>query len=308
MTIRRRNFLSMMAAGPFTVSMAGLLDGCASENPSQSSTFYVWTHGIFGISWTKPTSGTKLPGIRLICPNLTAHSGGAHVYSVGRVTAKGSDMVSLKKTGSYKKEYRFDGLKSSCSEKEVSPLPTSGLPPLNGTLKDDYDGYSYQLPCPSRIISLRGFYSKMSCSTAGNKIPQQPLRLPMVHVFAYENVMPESVQVISVDTNTAVWKGRKSNHLHLFVEPSDITIEKPDYTAPLKALLNCYNKIEDISIEQREPCLRLDNVLGFCEDLREQFYLYEWNGKSPCSIGKAGNGAEDTFRPQGCPQFWVVEP
>ncbi len=302
MSFDRRSFLSMMAALPFTANINALVQGSEKKTPLKGSNFYVWTHGIFGMSWTKPENGSKPPGIRLVCPNLTTHSGGEHVYRVGRVSGKGSNLVHLKKAGSYKMEYRFKGLKPGCSTKEAPP-PTA----LHGTLKDDYDGYSYQLPCPSRIISLRGFYSSLKCTTPNNKIPQQPQWLPMVHVFVYENVIPEGVRLVSNDAKKPVWNGSKSNHLHLFVEPSDISIEKPDYTAPLNALLSCYDNVEQITIDQLEPCLRLDDVSGFCDDLREQYYLYEWRHKSPCRIGKESCGAKETYRPQGCPQFWVVE-
>jgi hypothetical protein len=310
MTIRRRNFLSMMAAAPFAASIAGLLDGCSSETPSQSSRYYVWAHGIVGISWTKPTDGTKPPGIRLVCPNLTAQSGGAHSYSVGRITGNGEDLYLLKKSGTSKSEYSFDGLTSSCNA-SATKLEV-GSPSLHGALKNDFDGYVYYLPCPSKIIPLRSFFANFKCSGTCSDFPQGDMWLPMVHVFVYENVAPENVKLISNATKQAVWGGKKSNHCHLFVEPDDIHMEDEKYGAALKGLRECFEKTEDISIEDREPCLRLDDVSGFCNDLREQFYIYEWRNQSPCSIGKPKTDknhktGDKTYKPQGCPQFWVIE-
>jgi hypothetical protein len=307
MSIDRRNFLSMMAALPFTATVEEFLKKENSSTP-KSSKYYVWTHGVFGISWTKPTDTTKPPGIRLVCPNLTAQSGGAHSYYLGRITAGAEDLYSLKKSGSSKSEYRFEGLQSNCPG-NATTLKV-GSPSLHGTLKNDFDGYVYHLPCPTKTLGLRSFYANFKCSGACKDFPQGDMWLPMVHVFVYENVTPEKVKLISSATNQAVWGGKKSNHSHLFVEPDDIHMEDETYVAALKGLRECFEKTEDISIEEREECLRLDDVQGFCDDLREQYYLYEWRKQSPCSIGQMTQEAKPvrkTYKPQGCPQFWVIE-
>jgi len=308
MTIRRRNFLSMMAAAPLAANLTGLLAGCETPEPTKSSTFYVWVHGVFGITWMKPADPGKPANIRLVCPNLTAHSGGAHSYSIGRITATGEELYKLEKSGSSKSEYTFEGLKPG-SEGSITPLKV-GAPALHGTLHSDFDGYAFYLPSPSKIISLRSFFANFKCSGDCTSFPQGDMWLPMVHVFAYEDVTPEKVSLTSSASKKSVWGGKKSNHCHLFVEPENIQMEDEKYDAALKALRACFDKAEDISIEDREPCLRLDDVLGFCDDLREQFYLYEWRNQNPCSIGRAKNGGkpgEKTYKPQGCPQFWVIE-
>jgi len=85
MSIDRRNFLSMMAALPFTAKAEDLCQPYRVRMPPKAATnnFFVWVHGVFGMSWMKATSPGMFPTVELFCPTLKTRGTSTNTLSVG---------------------------------------------------------------------------------------------------------------------------------------------------------------------------------------------------------------------------------
>jgi hypothetical protein len=316
MSIDRRNFLSMMAALPLVAKSDGWIpSSVVNASEDKKSDFYVWVHGVFGMTLLDPNKDNQNGTLRLVCPNLY-EAGNEHEYWVGRVkefNTKPANVKPISKNSSEQKGYSFVGLPDTNVAKSAKGCP--GFPTLCGTLKDKYDGYFFTLPRPTSFLALRGFSVE---SHRHKRIKGRVTRfsMPMVHVFRYENVVANQVRICSVENQQDVlWQNDDSVHLHLFVEPKPVEHNakkreedslKHDPNATLEALRNCYNGIASFTLKGKEECPRLDNISGFCDDLKEQFFLYEWRQDTTCQVGPAG--VQYTFTAQGCPQFWISEP
>ena len=323
MSIGRRSFLSMMAALPLVSAAKSL----AEIQPSTlgPSNFYVWVHGVFGMSWIAPTPTTPLASVEIFCPSLY-ESGNCHRYFIGRITKAdrpvdlddlpcglieygyqnaGQNGGKTKKYETTRRNYSFCGLSKGGDDNPIA-CDCDGFPVLSGTLRNDFDGYRFCLPNPQSVLPLRGF--RVRCKPEdGSHLPQNPFVLPMCHVLVYENVVPRHVKVQCTDDSSWLWKGGHSRHLHLFVEPASPESEGGghDSSKTLKTLLSNYCA-ECFDLEAKERCPRFDNISDFCDDLEEQMFLYEWSGTNFCSAHPERTQA--TFKPQGCPQFVFAPP
>jgi hypothetical protein len=311
----RRNFLSMMAALPL-VSAANSLTGSKRHAP-ENGNFYVWVHGVFGISWIAPTQNNSEASIELFCPWLN-EEGNRHRYFVGRIIKADRPVdpgylpCGLKEIvcteypapSTVQSNFKFYGLPSSGTENPTG-ADCDGFPYLHGSLAQPFSGYRFCLPNPTRILPLRGF--RVRCKPSrGSHFPRNPFVMPMCHVLVYENVDPHAVRVQRTDDNSWLWTGANSQHLHLFVEP--VPVDKSgnghDADASLKALLSSYC-VAYFDLVAKERCPRLDNVSDFCDDLEEQMFIYEWCDVNICGM-QAVARVRETFKPQGCPQFLFI--
>ncbi len=202
------------------------------------------------------------------------------------------------------KNFQFLGL----SQGKTDPTPTEcgGFPYLYGRLIEQFNGYRFTLPSPQMVLPLRRF--RVRCNPkAGSHLPRNPFAMAMCHVLVYDGVSSKDVKVICTDTNQPLWKNGEANHLHLFVEPA--TTSEGEYehdsNAALDALQSSYGT-ERFGLESQELCPRLDNVSDFCDDLEEQFFIYEWSRVNVCAVTLSYR-VEHTFKPQGCPQFWITQ-
>src|SRR5579864_8920793 len=83
MKVARRNFLSMLAAVPFMTSIESPASQCVQTNADVRTNFYVWIHGIFGIT-------VQSSQILLISPKMITNDN-RHLYKVGRATGYDQD-------------------------------------------------------------------------------------------------------------------------------------------------------------------------------------------------------------------------
>jgi hypothetical protein len=316
MNVARRNFLSMLAAVPFMSSFESAASECPAANVDVRKNFYVWIHGMFGVTFQSSQ-------ILLVSPQLPDNDN-RHIYKVGRANGYDEDhniycgTQDLTDAGTY----FIDGL---------GPLvaPTEEFPPdirdtvlyVRGTAKKpDSKTFCFVLPYPQNLIPLRPFDTGIVPGTNIDPLDPHlpnPGLVPLTHVFEYDNVSPDKVRILRGDAGGNVfWEHGQSSHLHIYAEPDPLCDKKPlqcqhDPVKSFQKLLDCYDDLVPFMVQNNEPdCVRLSNIMKFASDLREQFGLFEWFGQcqEQESVQRFNpRRGQPTRGTMDCPQLMIME-
>lgn len=312
MGISRRKLLALLAASPLLSN----LKGWSQPKPSaiQSKSFFIWLHGIFGITVEEDKT-------ILVSPNLQDDKSNTHLYAVGRIIKP--NLNSKPSTIS-----TFEGIKEFKTIKDANKYVIQGLQPgpkatetdqrefavfSNAELDPSANALFLDVPAPTRILPLR-FQITHAGSVPGSSTPP-PFDvpdglIPLLHVLEFENFNGSTVSVLpaqaAAGTAPLYQTEKGQHHLHIFAEPDPTCNDMTCHNGPeaLKALISCYKGIPIFQFEPRVPDpAPLENILGFA-NIREQFSFLEWTNQSRYGFRSAG--ARATSRPLDCPHFLVL--
>jgi hypothetical protein len=319
MKVARRNFLSMLAAVPFMSSFENLAGQCVQADPDVRKNFYVWIHGIFGIT-------LQSSQILLISPKMITDDN-RHLYKVGRATGYDPSAAQINKNPycgtqdlAGEGTYLIDGLGPLVPPSQQFSLDQRDILNVTGTAQPNIlDTFYFVLPYPKKLIPLRlfntGIQAEGPTPTNDPRLPN-PGSVPLLHVFEYENVSPDKVQILQGGPGGSVFlKPGQSSHLHIYAEPDPACYEasaqcKHDPVVSFQKLQGRYTGLPTFRVQNNEAeCVRLSNILSIASDLREQFGLFEWFGQCQESFQPVVNPstAQPTRGTMDCPQELVIE-
>lgn len=314
MGITRRNALKMIAATSVVSQVSGW--GFSPSSKPTTSSFYIWLHGVFGIT-------IEPERLVLVSPNFQDATDNKHVYAVGKVREvkkhpckptldvfEGIKQIKFE-NGS---RYTTRGLTGAQAGTDLDKREFAIFKPEDAELDEAAKALFFELPLPARIRPLR--FRRTQVDEFESKIGA----LPLLHVLEYEKFDSSGVAVLSSKPNGRVLyaTSRGQRHLHIFAEPDpacrydkDCSTTAENCHSPEKTidgLISCYKRLRSFKFQTPEEGLPpLTDVLGLSHDLREQFSLAEWLGYFRADFQSASpKENQPTHQPSDCPLIIVL--
>jgi len=316
MPISRRKLLTLLAASPLLSHFRGW--GQPDTGAIQSKSFFIWLHGVFGITVEKDRT-------ILVSPNLQDDITNKHLYAVGRITRADvkknpvdiSAFEGIKEVKGIKKVNRYviQGLQPSPAATDIDQRDFAKF--SKAELDPSADALFFEVPRPTRILPLR-FQETLIAPPAGvtDKLPFSKSEgpVPLLHALQLENFVGSVVSALpaqaAAGTEPLHQTKAGEHHLHIFAEPDPSCHKANCHDGPkaLGKLISCYKGIPTFRFEQRTPPpAPLENIVEFA-DTREQFGFSEWMNQFRYSFQSTvkPTSAAPTTGSMDCPHLLVL--